>query len=173
MPIQTSVTDVMPRGFPGTIRSDTRTMTVINVGTAEIPFGVGVVQAVGTANLPNRQAATLPSGATNIFLGVAIRDFVPDTSLGTTLSGPKANQPVLLGYDGEVLVRVETAVVKGGTAFMRFATSANGTQLGAFRADADTNTAVALLGCSFRESAAAGSLVWMRIDDAATRASMA
>lgn len=171
MPVQTSVADVMPRGFPGTKRSDTRYMTCISTeSTAEIPFGLGVVGDSASGQLANRQAAKLPTSATDMFLGVGLRNHHSDTALGATVSGPKPGRDFEVAYDGEVLVKVESAVVKDGRAFMRFADGAGGTQKGVFRANADTNTAVELKGCYFMESGAAGSLVWMRVDAAATRA---
>lgn len=172
MPLQYAVDDVMPRGFPGTKRSDTRTMTAVNSeATAEIPFGCGVVQNKAAGLLGDRQAALLPSGATDTFLGVVCRSDVSERFLGTTQAGPAVGMPMVVAYDGEVLVRVESAVVKGARAFMRYAANGAGkTQLGAFRADADTTTAVEVKGAYFRESGAAGSLVWLRLDDAATRA---
>ncbi len=177
MPVQTTVSDQMPRGFAGSKRSDTRTRTALNSeATAEIPFGCGVVQNKASGVLTARLPALLPTAAAGTFIGVVIRDDVAETYLGATQAGPKAGQPMLLGYDGEVLVRVESAVVKGARPFMRF--TANGTgklQLGIFRADADevssVATAVEVKGAYFQESGTAGSLVWMRLDDTANRAS--
>lgn len=172
MPVQTTVDNVMPRGFPGFKRSDTRTMTALNSeATAEIPFGCGVVQNKAAGLLSERQPALLPTATTDTFLGVVVRDDVSENYLGATLAGPKPGTPMIVAYDGEVLVRVESAVVKGARAFMRYAANGAGkTQLGIFRADADTTTAVEVKGAYFRESGAAGSLVWLRLDDAATRA---
>lgn len=171
MPVQTTVDNVMPRGFPGSKRSDTRTMTALNSeASAEIPFGCGVVQNKASGLLAERQPALLPTAATDTFLGVVVRDDVSENYLGATQAGPKPGTPMIVAYDGEVLVRVEGAVVKGGRAFMRIASGAGGTQKGIFRADADTSTAVEVKGAFFRESGTAGSLVWLRLDDAATRA---
>lgn len=179
MPVQTTVTNEMPRGFPGTKRSDTQTMTAVNTeATAEIPFGCGVVQNKASQYLGDRQAALLPTAATDTFLGVVCREDVSENFLGAAQVGPGPNMPMVVGYDGEVLVRVESAVVKGNRAFMRFAANGAGkTQLGIFRADADNPgsgaTAVELKGSEFRESGAAGSLVWVRFHDMATRATQA
>lgn len=167
---QTTVSTTMEPGFPGTQRSSTNYMTCINTDTAEIPFGVGVVMDKAAGQLTNRQAAKLPTAAADTFLGVARRSRLTTLQVGTTNSGPKAGVVFNVAYDGELLVKVESAVVKGGRAFMRFAAGAGGTQLGIFRADADTATAVELRGCEFMHSGTAGSLVWMRINDMATRA---
>lgn len=175
MPPQISVTDVPVRGFAGNARADNRTMTCINTGTVEIPFGCAVIQDAASGQLANRQAAKLPSAATDVILGIVERPHEVDTFLGTTLSGPAPGSPMVVCYDGEVLVRVESAVVKGKRPFVRI--TANGTgklQLGAFRADADeassTATAVEVKGAEFRESGAAGSLVYVRFSDMANRA---
>lgn len=174
MPIQTSVSDTMPRGFAGTKRSDTRYLSAVSTeASAEIPFGCGVVMDKAAGQLTNRQAVKLPTAATDTFVGVAIRGHMADTLMGTTISGPKPGVGFNVAFDGEVLVKVESAVVKGNRAFMRFATGAGGSQLGIFRADADTNTAVELKGAEFMESGAANSFVWLRIHDMAVRASQA
>lgn len=174
MPPQIAVSDVMPRGFAGSPRADNSTMTCINSDAVEIPFGCAVVQNNASDLLTARQAAKLPTAATDIILGIVQRPHEVDTFLGATLAGPAVGSPMVVCYDGEVLVRVESAVVKGGRAFVRI--TANGTgklQLGVFRADADTassvDTAVAVKGAFFRESGIAGSLVYVRFNDAANR----
>lgn len=175
MPPQITVSDLPARGFAGQPRADNRTMTCINTGTVEIPFGCAVVQDAAAGQLSNRQAAKLPSATGDVILGIVERPHEVDTFLGATLSGPAPGSPMVVCYDGEVLVRVESAVVKGARPFVRItANGAGKSQLGAFRADNDavsgTGTAVEVKGAEFRESMTAGGLVYVRFSDMANRA---
>lgn len=175
MPPQISVPDVMPRGFAGGERADNRTMTCINTDAVEIPYGCAVVQNNANPQLGSRQAAKLPTAATDVFLGIVQRSHDVSTFLGVSQTGPAPGSPMVVCYDGEVLVRVESAVVKGKRPFVRITANGTGkTQLGVFRADADeastVATAVEVKGAEFRESGAAGSLVYVRFNDMANRA---
>lgn len=66
---------------------------------------------------------------------------------------------------GRIWVATEEAVTPASTPFVRFAAGAGGTVLGAFRASADTATAVALPGAKFVSTQATpGGLVLLEIN---------
>jgi len=56
---------------------------------------------------------------------------------------------------GRIWVLVEEAVSNGNQAYVRFASGAGGSQLGAFRKSADTATAAALPNAYYRSNALA------------------
>ncbi len=64
---------------------------------------------------------------------------------------------------GRVWVVAEEAVEVGDDVFVRYASGSGGTQLGAFRSSADTSTAAALKGATWRTAAGAGELAIVEI----------
>jgi hypothetical protein len=107
-----------------------------------VPFGVAVSQGTkdGEIHLP---AAS--GDVTAKFLGVSVAQQTNENLVGTGGSyAPKV--PVSFLKKGRVWVKVEEAVTPASPVFVRFAAGGGGTQLGAFRASADTATAVALPG---------------------------
>ncbi len=132
--------------------------------SAEIPFGVAVAQ--GT----HPEAAILPTSAGARIIGITLHSHVyarPE-EVGDVGVKPKVTLNVL--SRGTCWVRTESAVVVGARPFVRFAAGAGGTQLGAFRGDADTATAVELTGGRFLNSASAGGLVQVEFDANVRRA---
>lgn len=167
--IQTAVSDTMPAGFPGMTAQVSKETTAYNSeASLTIPMGVVVVQ--NNAYLTDRQAAKSPTDAGDVVLGIVAFNPATTNELDATTDGYKPGRPFLVVQSGRVLVKPETAVVKGARAFFRITANGPLTQLGAIRADADTANAVELMGSYFESSATANSLVWLRIDDTANRA---
>lgn len=167
--IQTSVSDTMPKGYPGFTAGVAKETTATNSeASLNIPMGVVVVQ--NGSYLTDRQAAKSPTASGDVVLGISAWNPYSTDELDTTTEGIKPGRPFRVVQNGRVLVKPETAVVRGARAFFRITANGPLTQLGAIRADADTANAVELKGSYFEESGAANSLVWLRIDDAANRA---
>lgn len=172
--LQTTVPDTMAKGRPGQTAGVNREMTAINTeASTPIPFGVVVVQNSDAAYLTNTQAAKLPTASGDVVMGVAAFDPVSTADLDTTTEGLNPGVSFRVVHGGRVLVKSETAVVKGARPFFRITASGGNTQLGAIRANADSGNAVELKGAYFHESGSAGSLVWMEIDATANRATQA
>ena len=94
------------------------------------------------------------------FAGITIRKHTVTNAYNSTVSPVYeiGSVPAILNF-GYIVVTAESAVVKGGSAFIRYGAGAGGTVLGAIRADADTATAVEVPLLKFAESADAGDLV--------------
>lgn len=96
------------------------------------------------------------------FAGIVRRDLTNTNKYNTNESNvydSVTNLDVPFINLGYIVVTVESAVVKGGSAFIRYGAGAGGTVLGAIRADADTATAVEVPTLKFAESADTGDLV--------------
>ncbi len=107
------------------------------------------------------------------FRGVAVRQPIKTTNASGGLYGypglTAAQLAVTADYiDGEMVpclsmggiwVFTETAVLDGDPVFVRIASGAGGSALGAFRTTADTSTAVQVVGARFVRDCAAG-LAW-------------
>lgn len=155
----------------------TANATVSEVVGAEedIPFGLMVVAVPG-----NEKAAMLPissdqlvvaegwpeeSGAPNSMLGVTLNEFTVEApTVGGDHIGYLFNKSMSIMRRGRVFVQVEDAILAGGNVFVRFTAGAGGTQLGAFRSDADTATATLIKGLKYRKGADAGGLAVVDID---------
>jgi hypothetical protein len=132
-----------------------------------IPYGHLVVQD----SAENDAVVKLPTVTAEVTDGRAIGVAISDVSREASAIGGSANTgygeedavPVL--RRGRIWVITEDAVTVVGTpAFARFASGGGGTVLGAFRTDADTATAVALPGATFRSTAGAGELVLLELN---------
>lgn len=126
-----------------------------------IPFGVGVVRderasATGKQCRLPRVTGDIAAG---VFLGIAIAD--------QTLEGPtppasavgyKNHATLEILQQGEIFVVTEGAVTEGAQLYCRFASGSGGSQLGAFRADADSSTATAVPGLYATETTSAAGI---------------
>lgn len=65
---------------------------------------------------------------------------------------------------GRIYVEVEDAVTAGAQCYVRYASGAGGSTLGAFRSDADTASAAALSNAYFRTNTAAGGIAIVEIN---------
>lgn len=132
---QTSYLSAQPVAYPG-MKGDAVPDTVetrINAeSSAEIPFGVFVASG-GSVGDPG---CILPAAATlKLVLGVVLHShaYSKGTSgeLGTTGLKPKTAMNILV--KGRVWVLSETTAAVGDPVFVRYASGAGGTQLGAVR----------------------------------------
>jgi len=133
--VQTAVAANAVIGLPGDAYDGAVHDMVTKIAAEVIPFGVWVAfTAEGTCELPDAtgEVTAIHGG------GVAMRD----PNLATATAGYAVGDPVRVMTRGRIFVLAEEAVVITDTPFARFATG-TGTQLGAFRNDADTATAVA------------------------------
>lgn len=122
----------------------------------EVAFGLGLVRddrAPGTerrARLP-RLATDETSG---LFLGVSAQDTMREPS---ATGWPHLSMPKIL-RQGHIYVIVEDTGIEGAPLFVRHSTG-TGTQIGAFRDDADTASCVAVPGLRAMEDWSAAGLV--------------
>lgn len=161
---QTAYTTYQSIGFAGQLadNGDHEVLSYINAeASANMPFGIALKKGTGDqdAKLP---AASADVTAAYSLIGVAVHTHQVDP--GHVASSPVgAGAPPKYAVNvltrGRILVQVEEAVTPTSPVFVRFAAGAGGTQLGAFRASADTATAVATPGTNLRyltSAAAAG-----------------
>jgi len=117
-----------------------------------VPFGVAVVQGA------QDNECKLPASAGDMakVLGVSLLVQTKEQSLLTSIVNNPAGSDISVLRKGRVWVQVEEAVQAFSPVFVRFAAGAGGSQLGAFRASADTASAGQVDGCAFRSSAVSG-----------------
>ena len=151
--VQTSVSQYAGARYKGQIDTlQINNVTDAILDTAVAGFGVPLARtATGV------KPFTLVGDA---FAGIAVRKATVlntyDSNVAPTYAIGSSVAILNMGY---IVVEAESAVVKGGSVFIRYAAGAGGTVLGAIRADADTATAVEVPGVIFAESASAGELV--------------
>lgn len=141
-------------GQPVDIQGNRDVLSVLNV-LAAVPYGVLLVQDTanmgGFDKLTGKVPATTGSVSTlGSALGVTMADQARPQDPSVVLPTYPIKSAVSVMKKGRIWVTVEEAVNDGDQAFVRFASGAGGTQLGAFRKSADTATAVALPGAYFR-----------------------
>jgi hypothetical protein len=161
MPVQTSVSTNFGLGYAG-MRADNGpcdTLSCYNRNGTAIPFGLALVKGTGDRDVK------LPVGGSVAadFMGLAefthaYKNYDLASPLGIPIGGM-----VDVARKGRYLVQVDGTVVAGGPVFMRIA-AGTGTQLGAFRGDADTASCVALTGLKFLSAATAGNLAIVEIN---------
>ena len=133
-----------------------------NTDTVGIPFGIAMMYD-GT-----NQGYKLPALSTDITNRMAVNIIINrnkfyqnDVALNPLITG---NTQVPSGSEaagatmGYIAVKVEEAVTLGAPCFIRFAAGAGGTQLGAFRASADTATAAEHPQWYYASAATSGSI---------------
>lgn len=132
------------------------------LAAAATNFGTFVSRRASPADLVT-QAAN-PNATTDVTargLGIAVKDETRRSTSG--FGGYEANDPIRIMRKGRCYVAVEGAVTDGQTLFVRFA-AGTGTQLGAFRADADAGTAVAFPGLIARQTLSVAGLCLVEIN---------
>ena len=156
-------------GLPGMIAdSNPYTLNTLNNGeaTLKIPFGAamkfdatsgGYKLPAAAGDVTNRMAVALigTRGLNSSYInGVLTIGEVDGVSVGNSVTGV---------LDGVIWVQVEEAVNLGQQCFIRFASGTGGTQLGSFRASADTATAAAHPSWYYLSSASAAGYAQVRV----------
>ena len=147
-------------GVAGGVANAQLTNTRSRIAAEAIPFGVFVRRETnGRVALPAAASDVNGVGA----LGVSVRSQQrAPAALDDVLQYEIGDIVNILDF-GTVWVMPEDAVSEGAPAFVRFATGAGGTQLGAFRSDAVASESVELPGSTYEATAGAGELVPVRI----------
>lgn len=116
---------------------------------ASIPYGVLVVRDSSNGDLSVfKIAGKVPASTGSIStLGSALGVSMADQARAQDPSVTPATYPqysaVPCMRQGRIWVQVEDAATAGAQCYVRFSSSANGTQLGSFRSDSDTISSVA------------------------------
>lgn len=133
-----------------------------NTDTVSIPFGIAMVYDASNEGykLPASSGAITNRMAVNVIIN-RNKFYANDANLNPLIVG---NTAVPVGSEaagatfGYIAVTVEEAVTCGAVCYIRYASGAGGTQLGAFRASADTSTAAAHPTWYYVSAATAGSI---------------
>jgi hypothetical protein len=142
-------------------------LSASNTDTVIIPFGVAVKLDGATAGFK------LPAATGDITnrmfiasIGQRVRSNYYDVNGNLVAADTYGATPgsSMSAYElGDIAVVVEEAVLPGDQVFIRFATGAGGTQLGAFRKSADTATATAHPSWFFLTGASAGGFAIVKV----------
>lgn len=154
--MQTTYEIDMTVGIEGAIADPTfRKDTVSRVALASLPCGKLVVRD-GTASLEGK-GVKLPdadfTGSGDVE-GVLMWDPAREKDAATG-NNYRAGDPLPVLRSGRIYVKPEDAVARDAQAFARFA-AGTGSQLGAFRSDADTATAAPVPSARFMQATTAG-----------------
>lgn len=149
---QLEVTHAPAPGYPGLLAdiSPRTVRSAVCQSTGPLPFGVAV--KAGTAD----DTFAALSGEGDLVAGILVRShsFVSHDG-GPVKKGDVAGLLTL----GAIWVLVEAPVTPADMVHVRHTASGENTQVGAFRGNADGDTASAVLGARFLGSAGAGGLV--------------
>ena len=158
--MQTSYSNLAPEALLGLMTEDfTRYVDTVIPQTA---VKIGKMLTADTTVGLVRNAAKLPVLAAGITKPGAMGIVPWDQSREGGSDWPiKRPTPVL--RRGRIWVMAESAVTRWTHPFIRFASGAGGTELGSFRADADTASAASCPFCIFLTDAAQGELVLVEI----------
>ncbi len=133
-------------------------VTLVDQAVNLLP-GLGVVRDDRAATSGKQCRLPRVSGdiAAGIFLGITALETNREPNSG--LGYPNlSNVPILEG-PGNIWVNVEGTVTEGQNLFCRYASGSGGSQLGAFRADADSSTAAAVPGLYTKQARTGAGLV--------------
>ncbi len=134
------------------------TITTLVADSQEIPFGVFVVVDAQRGD----DFCRLPRVSGDIggkTLGVAKMDTARQPNAG----GYATQSTVAILEKGKIYVTCEEAFTFGADVYVRYASSGNGTQLGAVRTDADSSTAAQLTRAKFISSGAADTIALIEL----------
>lgn len=161
-PMVVALPGMLDRPLGGTQEVESKTVGAA-VATG-IPEGVGLTRvADDTVKLP-----ALAADITANFQGIAVRLTAREphnatviVDDGTGMYVAKDQIPCL--RTGVIYVNVEGTVAQDGAVYCRYAAGAGGSQLGAFRADADTATAAIVPNAKYLEGRTGAGLVRVRL----------
>lgn len=138
MSVQTTITDTPPIGAPGQLYDSGvfHDIPTFIVQGADVPFGA-MVKISG-------QYCQLVSVIGDLAgkIGVVVKDPSLPTPYPGYNGGFKAGDVVSVLQTGRVWIATETALANQAVPFVRYAAGAGGSQLGSYRNNADTTTAV-------------------------------
>lgn len=160
---QLSYPTSLATAFPGMLADTSPRNDKLSRASEEatsFPYGVAVV--AGTD--PDNQAL-LPTGAASL-LGVAAHSHANEVGADDQ-NLVDENHMFNVLHVGRIYVQVEEAVTPASTVHVRIASGGGGTQLGAFRASADTATALAATGMRYLTSADANGFAVLEVDPGA------
>ena len=139
-------------------------MAVYDAHSKSVEGDVGFGRAVVRGTNPDTQV-TLPSASTPAFFGVAQRIIGLENPLTGTLERDSYldTETAAIIRSGYIWVITEEAVVPGDPVYYRFTAGAGGTVIGRFRKTDDTATAAQIDGATFETTAAADSIVKIKL----------
>lgn len=161
---QTSYPTVQPIAFAGQIADSSQHDVLSRASEEAASFPYGVLVVAGT---DAETQALLPTSAADFVLGAALHSHsneVGDDNLN--LVDPERVFNVL--HEGRMYVLPEQAVAVGDPVYARIAAGAGGTQLGAFRMDADTASAQLLNGARWLSAGDASNPAILELDRSAS-----
>lgn len=164
---QTSVSFTPSQAIAGLMHGTCVTRTgKNNESTLQMPFGIAVVlDTSASADIPG---CKLPTASTDKFAGIVAFSYISPDLMGTL--GPSAATLFQIMEEGMAWVLTEGAVTKGARPFVRFTANGGNTQLGKFRADADTDKAVEIKGGEYVTGTSGAGLALVKFSAAANRA---
>lgn len=161
MIVQTTFVTDYTVGTPGQLADNGMTDQISKLAAAVVPFGTLVCRRATPADPVSHCGNPEVTGSvTARALGISLKSEME----GSSGVGYAINEGVDILRKGRCYVNVEGVVTDGQDLFVRFASGAGGTQLGAFRADADTATAVALPGLKARQTTTGAGLCLVEIN---------
>lgn len=162
--VQTTYSVNKVAGYPGLVVDAVDTVRASKAAAAAVNFGTFVCRRTAPADAVEQCAN--PAATADVTArprGIALKDETRRNSTGGFPGGYAVDDQVVYLRKGRVWVNVEAAVTQDGAVFVRFA-AGTFTQLGAFRGDADTATAVALPGATYLTSTAGAGLAVVEIN---------
>ena len=159
--MQIDYNEVADDGFAGLLGDSGEGMFPISRAledAAAIAFGLGVI--FGTD--PEKQFARF-SGAGTLAGILVHKQNRANPGLLTTL-GIEQNEVASLLRNGRIWVVVEETIVVGDAVFVRHTTGGGGTQIGAFRNDADTATAQTVPEASWLKGSSTPGIALLQIN---------
>jgi hypothetical protein len=156
---QTSYSVYIDKAYPGVI-ADMRPLEVDSKVWEDTVDGIfGIFAARGTAD----SQVILPAAADAAILGPVVAHQSTELALSSATVAIEAEDGVNVLRTGNIYVATEDACAPGDGVYVRYASGAEGTQLGAVRATAVTDETIDLTAeWEFEETGVAGDVVKIR-----------
>jgi hypothetical protein len=152
---QTSYSINQSAAMAGMLYDSAVAVDVVSAVDVTESAGVGYGLALARSSVDGQVKLPASSGDVAAILGVSVLSQTKEQALLTgVVNNPKGSDISVL-RKGRIWVQVEEAVTQASPVFVRFA-SGSFTQLGAFRASADSASAAQLVGAVYVNSASAG-----------------
>lgn len=156
--------------YPGQL-ADSGFHDILSVASGQNAIGYGTVVVTDTVNsggfdlicgrAPNAAADVTTVGSV---LGIAVADQTRTQDPSVNVAQYPAQSAVPCIRQGRVFVYAEGAVTSGTPVFVRVTAGANGSQLGAMRADADGGNAAQLPGAVYRSTTTAAGYACVEVN---------